>query len=217
VRVYHLLSLEHAFDDLKHRRLKVAEFGDLNDPFELLSTRIADKHLRQRHAAWRRNAMFRYGVICFSRSWENPVLWSHYADKHRGICLGFDVPDPLLRTVRYLETRAPLDGFLESGTENDEPGALFYTKFSHWQYEDEVRRIVELDKAVHQDKHHFWPFGQELELKEVVGGSRCDVTEGQLRDVLGGDAKLIRLTKARPAFTKFSIVTQKRGFKRFNV
>jgi len=33
------------------------------------------------------------GLLCFSRNWHNPVLWSHYADKHRGICPGFDADD----------------------------------------------------------------------------------------------------------------------------
>jgi hypothetical protein len=40
-------------------------------------------------------------MLCFSRDWHNPVQWSHYADKHRGICLGFDVPDSLLVPVQY--------------------------------------------------------------------------------------------------------------------
>ena len=40
-----------------------------------------------------------------SRSWHNPVQWSHYASKHTGICLGFDVPDEHLGEVTYSRTR----------------------------------------------------------------------------------------------------------------
>ena len=36
-RVYHLLAKEWALDDLDRRRLKIARFDDLNDPFELLA------------------------------------------------------------------------------------------------------------------------------------------------------------------------------------
>jgi len=28
---------------------------------------------------------------CFTSSWDNELMWSHYADKHRGICVGFDI------------------------------------------------------------------------------------------------------------------------------
>lgn len=33
------------------------------------------------------------GLLCFSDNWKSPVMWAHYAAKHHGICLGFDVPD----------------------------------------------------------------------------------------------------------------------------
>ena len=34
MRGYHLLPKKWALSDLKHRRLKVATFDDINDPFE---------------------------------------------------------------------------------------------------------------------------------------------------------------------------------------
>ena len=33
------------------------------------------------------------GLLCFSRHWYSPALWAHYADNHKGMCLGFDIPD----------------------------------------------------------------------------------------------------------------------------
>ena len=90
-----------------------AEFADLNDPFELLSVELPDPVTRRCFAAWRTKALAEYGVLCFGRSRRSPVLWSHYADKHRGICLGFDVPDSLLQGVTYLKKRVPLGGLLQ--------------------------------------------------------------------------------------------------------
>ena len=213
MRVYHLLSLNHALDDLTQGRLKVSRFADLNDPFELLSVELSDRAIRRRVAAWRKKAVAQYGVLCFSRSWRSPVLWSHYGDKHRGICLGFDIPDTLLQKVAYLTKRAPLEGLLQQ-IESGQPGPLFYTKYEHWRYEEEIRRIVKLDQALEQDGHHFWPFGTGLELKEVVAGGRCDVEESALQRALGERVREVTLTKARPAFTKFEVVTQKRGFQK---
>src|ERR1700681_4254027 len=92
----HLTLLEHAKTNIQFRRLKVAMFSDANDPFELLALncrgrgkREARKVLRQ----FKESQDDETGVLCFSRSWSNPVLWSHYADKHKGVCLGFDVKE----------------------------------------------------------------------------------------------------------------------------
>ena len=32
----------------------------------------------------------------------NILMWSHYGDRHKGICLGFDVADELTRPVEYV-------------------------------------------------------------------------------------------------------------------
>jgi len=47
------------------------------------------------------------GVMCFSSTWKNPVMWSHYADQHRGICLGFEVPDVYRKKIKYVARRQP--------------------------------------------------------------------------------------------------------------
>ncbi len=33
------------------------------------------------------------GVLSLSSNPENSVMWSHYADSHKGVCLGFDFPE----------------------------------------------------------------------------------------------------------------------------
>ena len=34
-------------------------------------------------------------------------MWSHYADRHEGICLGFEIPKELLSKVSYQNDRLP--------------------------------------------------------------------------------------------------------------
>ena len=29
-------------------------------------------------------------ISCFSKSWNSTLMWSHYGDKHKGICVEFD-------------------------------------------------------------------------------------------------------------------------------
>ena len=71
--------------------------------------------------------------------------WSHYADKHQGVCLKFrtDVPGDTLfadaRRICYRPT-LPVLNSLEDSTE-DQIKALLLTKGSAWRYEGEWRLI----------------------------------------------------------------------------
>src|SRR5713226_357193 len=91
VRAYHLLSSHHALDNLRHRRLKIAQLDDLNDPFDLWTLAQPDRKLRMALRLFRREVAQTFGMVCFSMAWHNPLLWSHYGDRHRGIALGFDL------------------------------------------------------------------------------------------------------------------------------
>jgi len=107
MRVYKFLTSEFAMNDIRERRIKISEISDLNDPFELIPCDLSDpKHLYAVLAM--RDEMTRNrGLLCFSRSWTNPLLWAHYSDKHRGMCLGLDVPDDVAGVVNYVEERLP--------------------------------------------------------------------------------------------------------------
>lgn len=216
MRVYHLLPAKWALDNLKRRRLKVAKFADLNDPFELLAVELSNSVARRQFKTWRKLTMENYGVLCFSKKWDNPVLWSHYAEKHEGICLGFDMADNLLQPVQYMDKRIPLDTLVRGTAKVPaEPGPLFRLKFRDWQYEDEVRRVLPLAETLKDGANFFWPFSGngELELREVVAGARCAVDDNCLKETLGDLADRVKLIQARPAFKSFGVVTQQRGFK----
>ena len=43
-----------------------------------------------------------HGILCFSADGRDPVIGAHYSDKHRGVCLGFDIPDNKGRKVDYM-------------------------------------------------------------------------------------------------------------------
>ena len=46
MRVYYLTPSQYALSSIALRRLKVARYNDLNDPFELLAVDVASKDLR---------------------------------------------------------------------------------------------------------------------------------------------------------------------------
>ncbi len=215
MRVYHLLRTKWGLSNLVHQRLKVAEFADMNDPFELLSVELSNRAMRRTFLAWKNKAMREKGVLCFSRDWSSPVLWSHYADKHKGMCLGFDVPDKLLKEIVYTKGRSILgDGFLKKGLPaSDHVERFFVTKYEHWQYEEEVRLILRLNETIKEDGHYFKQFDEDLVLKEIILGARWPVGKARVQSVLGKLSGSVTITKARLAFKSFSVVPDKRGFR----
>jgi hypothetical protein len=70
-------------------------------------------------------------------------MWSHYSDKHKGLCLGFDVHCKAEK-VEYVAKRLTPDilgaNSLSDMTIEQIRDSLFY-KFEAWAYEAEYRLI----------------------------------------------------------------------------
>ncbi|MEM6483629.1 MAG: DUF2971 domain-containing protein [Pseudomonadota bacterium] len=216
MRVYHLLSSNYGLDDIAKRRLKIARISDLNDPFELLAAELSDKLHRDLWRRWRNAQETRWGMLCFSKTWSNPVLWSHYGERHRGIALGFDVDDEYLIKVAYTKKRHKIDVFaLEQDGRLSEDLMLKFmqTKFEDWRYEKEVRVFANLDNKDVDTGLHFFAFDDIVKLKEVVVGPLSDVTEDDVREHLKPEDQGVRVIKARLAFNSFKVVENQAGFK----
>lgn len=214
MRLYHFLNREYGLDDIRRRRLKIATLDGLNDPFEMLAMTFADPALRKAFRATKDQMAKRTGLLCFSRGWRNPVQWSHYADRHHGLCLGFDVPDHLAKPVTYSPKRLAVDrtAIEAQGAEAQAfMQAVISTKFSHWRYEDEVRLFVALKERDPDTRLWFSDFGPDLALREVIVGAACDVTRKELAEALGDLDPLVSRRKARLSFRRFAIVTQMRS------
>src|SRR6266853_3861048 len=145
MRVYHFLSAQYALKNLYEHRMKISTVTDLNDPFELLCFNLENMCDREGFATAIEEFSRRFGVLCFSRSWSNPLLWAHYSDKHKGICLGFDVLlDDALKEVILTRERLPAPQCREDFNDALAQQWLF-TKFEDCRYEDEVRVFADLN------------------------------------------------------------------------
>ncbi len=192
MRLYHILSSEFAISDLALRRLKISRIADLNDPFELLSYKFNSLEQKQAWESSKHQLMKNKGLLCFSKSWDNPVLWSHYGDKHKGVCLGFDLPDEAPGEIEYISERLDLNEIsLRTGR------GFIFSKFDHWKYEDEWRSYVDLDPSTEENGLYFMGFGESLRLREVILGTRCTLPISNLQTLLKGIGTNITLSKAK--------------------
>jgi len=209
MRVYYLTGSQIALGNIALRRLRISRFSDLNDPFELLAVELADKRHR---AAFRKNKEQidqKRGLLCFTRFWHNPLVWGHYAEKHTGICLGFDVPDELLAPVIYAERPAKIriDPKTNMPILSEQLlNRLLRTKFSDWKYEEEIRLFVELDHKTRESGSYFYSFSETLVLREIILGPRCEIPIAKVRDLVTSFEQPVNVVKSRIAARSFRVV-----------
>jgi hypothetical protein len=173
-RLYHLLPADYAIKNIENSRIKVALLSELNDPFELFALNVKKKRVSQMIEAYKEELKDQQGLLCFSNDWLDPVLWTHYAAKHSGICLGFDVKKNRTLKVKYApkklrkkieETATALDTNLRE--------QLIVTKFKSWSYEQERRVLINLSETQQEGDLRFFGFTSWLRLREVVLGALC--------------------------------------------
>ena len=105
------------------------------------------------------------GVCAFSRARKNQLMWSHYADNHRGVCLTYEFPrsffdetsNEILGIVDVDYGINPLsDWFLQEALKHNSLGEFvrdlikkaLTVKAKLWEYEKEVR-ILRKQEGVH--------------------------------------------------------------------
>lgn len=211
VRAYHLTSADYAISAIALSRLKVGRISEVNDPFELFALNSMKQPIRRALTQFKKIHDARTGLLCFSEAWKNPVLWSHYADRHRGICLGFDIGAALDPTKVQYDTdklRLTIDDTVipsRASIPKDVQKLLFVTKFAHWAYEQEVRVMVDLGKAIKEGSLYFWPCSEQLRLKEVVLGALCSLPLERVSDVVKNVVPEAEVLKARLGFKYFEV------------
>src|SRR5229473_3068186 len=206
MHVYHFLRAVHALEDIEKKRIRISEIDQLNDPFELWCVSQENRQLRPALRKYKKEMSERFGLICFCKQWHNPLLWSHYADKHRGMCLGFDVDDRALIPVNYVNDRSALKMPLTKESADE----LLFTKYLDWKYEEELRNWFQFDNR--EDGHYFYPFDGFVQLTEVIAGPLCTETEDRINEALKDYPKRVSVIKARLAFKTFRVVKNKKGF-----
>lgn len=212
MRAYHFLSAKYGLQAIENGRLKVSRWNRLNDPFEFFSLDVTNKDFRQSVKARLRQVNETTGLVCFSKSWRNPVQWSHYADRHQGLCLGFDIDDAYLTPINYSADRIKSDEKEMASFLNDNPDRIteiIYTKFHHWHYEEEIRMLTTLNDLPKLKDLYFQPFSNVMKLREIIVGANNDsTTQANLKAALGSNYQEVSMFKARASFSRFEMVRQ---------
>lgn len=92
-----------------------------------------------------------FGILSLTESYDNLLMWAHYADEHRGAVVEIETSDPAFlepdpdrqdpREVRYSLSRPRLS------VDDQVLLDVFFTKSPQWEYEREYRIVRRLEHA----------------------------------------------------------------------
>lgn len=115
------------------------------------------------------------GICCFSASFNNPLLWSHYSGEHSGFCIGYDfdrIPRPQLHRVQYGGSREVSTSLIIKALVDEDTGSqalldehVLLRKAAPWVYEDEWRLFGDVGIQ-----------NSPLAMREITFGLRCPET-----------------------------------------
>jgi hypothetical protein len=148
MKLYRYISLEriwHVLDIVVNRRLYCAHWSQLNDPLEgryEISSKELSKAVGENMARRVEKAKNLYRIASFSADPTSFLMWSHYANGHKGAVIEIDIPteEPELFRVVYTPFQSVFSGKIQ--TEQD-MRHIFNGKTEEWKYEQEYRLITE--------------------------------------------------------------------------
>ncbi|MFH1931728.1 MAG: DUF2971 domain-containing protein [Pseudomonadota bacterium] len=166
----------NALSILINKKIWVAKPESLNDPFDCkikfappeIHSEAFSKYLNRTGRStgnrqsdyetfleglqkFREKAINNFGVFCMSQINYNILMWSHYANQHKGFCIGFvrkndnllgDITktQPVEYDCNYPEVD-PLDE--NGGYDHSSFRKMLFTKAKDWEYEKEWRLVYD--------------------------------------------------------------------------
>jgi hypothetical protein len=175
-------NFKNFVDIILKNRLYAARYKDLNDPMEgqyyyhqgELNKTIRDKIIEEKGTL---------RILSLSRINNNQLMWSHYADGHKGIAIGVKIEDGIydVQPIEY-------DGIVtirNSDYNGQTTREILRHKLEVWSYEEEVR--------VFQRNHMFI----DVKIEEIILGQRVsNQNVGLIKDLLDKINPEIRIIRA---------------------
>ncbi|NTF06844.1 DUF2971 domain-containing protein [Agrobacterium rubi] len=208
IRLYYYTKLEYALAAIKNKRLKIALYSALNDPFDFVGIAYSNSNQKKQIEELQKKLSSLSGIICLSQTWKEPLMWGHYADSHKGVCLGFEIQPGQYKPIKYVSQRPTLASFgkrsIAKLSEQDRE-IIAFNKFEQWSYEKEWRRIVPLEESDLVDGNYYLPFDENMVLKSVLFGARAEISDHKINQIIASTDD-VKIAFTAPASTEFDIV-----------
>lgn len=203
--------------------LKLSMFGEFNDPFELVPgnfiSTLSEEEANEfysypssfndpatyldKFVEVQAGARACVGVICFTSTNDNILMWSHYANNHEGICIEFDLENSffngkykkscfdvfsgstvvdhyanigVISRVKYSTERPTFIDPSEISYDTE----FWFIKSNDWAYENEYRLLLPTDHAIREKEMLFYKI-DKASIKSVIVG--CKMSSNVKREI----------------------------------
>ena len=151
----------------------------------------------------------RIGILCLSEVFDDILMWSHYANSHQGVVIGFD-PQKLLPPffpVDYSENRVKvsLSSRSKSKEKNQTDGTLVLTKSKHWEYEKEWRAMYELNSLEKDGEKYFLKFSKEAIKEVIIGAETPDAKRTKIAQLVKNNYPNAKIKQAELSLEMFAL------------
>lgn len=194
---------------IEHLNIKVSPAASFNDPFEL------DPALDARYPNLKSkfcdtfDASFR--IYCLTTDPESILMWSHYAEKHSGCVIGFEISEDPFRKVLENYQFSVKYGCERSLYDPENPNCIegvlnvAQRKCINWRYEREYRLIFPREMADANDLVDI----TALSIRSVIFGCRSDVCPNWLKEMFSllssPNFKHVKVGKISKSESKYSL------------
>jgi hypothetical protein len=214
--LYKYAHSDRISDLLEFGRIRATQPKYLNDPFEVSPSfgpekkemhdellresgnKVSDSFVQETNEILEKTRMYyienfnvKFGIISLSAVPTEPLMWSHYADSHKGFVVGFDSKNPYFYKSKYKRRFRKViysDEYyiLPSSKVNpNDPISLersglawFFTKHTKWRDEKEYRMLADLrtaDARIRKGDEEIFLFEFPFDsVKEIILG--CKMT-----------------------------------------
>lgn len=121
------------------------------------------------------NWLNRFGVLCLSTDYKSLLMWAHYGDCHKGICIGIDSGSSYFRNAKRVEYTSTRPTIPFSISDHERPvciPSVFYTKSKDWAYENEwrvVKRLISEEELLYYKARYEEDKNNVDEIAEIIG------------------------------------------------
>ena len=189
VKLYSFRSIsKYSLGDLVNRTITVCHPSVMNDPFDspviLWSKKVNLNNLcsEKNHVESYSKTFDYFRIRCFSMcSPKNILMWSHYADNHKGFCKKYRLSNYFinesenelgchmyLKKVNYTKTK---NTKLRIDIKSIDSTLGYATKYKDWKYEKEVR-LISYNPMI-EGKYNEIELDSESNIEAIYFGYRC--------------------------------------------
>lgn len=165
-------------------------------------------------------------ISCFSKRYDSILMWSHYGDKHKGICIEFDRPEKDFLDVKYSKKRCKFDledttrrvlGYMLSNEEVDvnDKGLIrciskpFIVKSLDWKYEEEVRCILSPNSEGVSTLEELSLYKMPTNISKIYIGCKVDKTSEEYKNLITlANNKNVVILELKTSDDLFSIIEE---------